>query len=182
VSEFSESHHLATTDQAEGVSLLERSGLAGWVFPPSAAGWTAVVPEAPFTSDPSAELLGENVGVLLYYLNAEDHGWGLAAYDGPELVFEAWTEWDDEVTVRGDPTGLPALWDLLGDRVPDESRLPLAGHLFPDPSEHERLVDLVNPGHHAARLLGLDPHEWVSGEPELAEEHALRPGVVRVDG
>jgi hypothetical protein len=181
VSEFSESHHLATRDQADGVALLQRAGLRGLVFPPSPSGWTAVVPESPFTSDPSAELVEANEGVLLYYVNAEDHGWGLAAFEGAELVFEAQTEWDFDVEVQGDPAALPALWSALGERLPEDRQSALVDHLFPDASVESLFTGLQNPGHHAAAVLGLDPHEWLSGEPEVLDELAEQPGVVRVD-
>jgi hypothetical protein len=38
MSEFSESYHLEADDQQDGVHLLWRAHLEGFVFPPSAAG------------------------------------------------------------------------------------------------------------------------------------------------
>lgn len=68
MSEFSDSFHLRSDDLDEGVALLRRAGLEGFVFP-SEGGWTTLVCEGD-----GERLVAENTGTLLRYQWARDHG------------------------------------------------------------------------------------------------------------
>ena len=176
MSEFSESHHLRTDDQAEAVELLERARRSGWVFPP-ANGWTMIVVDAPFDGEPDPTLVAANEGLLLHYVNAEDHGWGFSVFDGTDAVSTYEIEWTDEVDVDDEELDLDALRARLP-HVADEQWQAIERELG-EPDE-DALVALVNPGHRVAAALGLAQVEWVSG-PYLASDPPDTPGVVRFD-
>jgi hypothetical protein len=55
MSEFSESYHLEADDQQDGLCLLRRANLEGFVFPPQ-YGWVTIIPRSEFGT-PSERLL-----------------------------------------------------------------------------------------------------------------------------
>jgi hypothetical protein len=102
VSEFSESYHLEADAQQDGIRLLQRAGLAGWVFPPkrrcpATRGWVTILPRSRF-GEPPVALIEANEGWLLQYLLDQDAGWMFAVYTGPILTsrYECrWLDWSD---------------------------------------------------------------------------------------
>jgi hypothetical protein len=71
MSEFSESYHLFSSNQEEGISLLRNAGIRGFVFPE------------------------ENK--LLHYIFAEDHGWSLSIFERTTKTFHYDCSWDEGV-------------------------------------------------------------------------------------
>jgi hypothetical protein len=176
MSEFSESYHLRDA-QTAGVALLERAGLAGWVFP-DAGGWTAVVPDTGPRFDPDPDMVAGNRGTLVYYFNAEDHGWGFCLWDGATLVSAYQVEWTDELDEERDRLDVPAMHahlDLAADRR-DAIDAALAS-----PTLDSIFVVDQNPGRRFAAALGLSNHEWISGD-YLRHGDADADGIVRVEG
>lgn len=94
MSEFSESYHLRSTDIADGISLLRRAGLKGYVFPPQ-QGWVSIVAEENSFA-PDQRIVSENQGSLLHYVSAEDHGWSFALFEHQRLVCGYDCGWDDD--------------------------------------------------------------------------------------
>ena len=181
MSEFSDSYHLVTDAQADGIALLERAGLGGWVFPPG-NGWCMVVVAGQFAGAADARILQANEGVLLYYLNAEDHGWGFAVWSGTEEVGSYGIEWTEDIGVEDRDLHLDALHEALTP-VPASAWPAIDAELTTTPDESAIFGATGNPGHRVAGLLGLERVEWMSGaalehDPDLAGV----PGVVSVDG
>lgn len=183
MSEFSESFHLWADDQAAGVALLERSGLAGWVYRPS-NGWVTVVLDRDFSGEGDPALTEANEGVLLLYVNAEDHGWSLTVWEGSaeRSAYEA--EWTEEMSTKTRKLDLNEVKRLLGPAIGDERVANLIALLRAplDEGEWDSWIADGNPGHRAARLLGLEHADWLSG-PYLAadDSEAVSDGAIRVD-
>jgi hypothetical protein len=96
MSEFSESYHLESNDQQEGVRLLERAELDGFVFLPG-NGWVTMVVESEFGETP-APLIAANDGRLLHYLLDEEAGWMFDIYSGVHSASSyqcRWLDWSD---------------------------------------------------------------------------------------
>lgn len=179
MSEFSESYHLQTDDQQAGVALLQRAGLAGWVFPP-ANGWCTVVVDGPFSGMPVGALIAANEAVLLHYMNAEDHGWGFTVWHGTTEISSYGIGWTEDIEVDTSHLDLVALREQLSAVPPDAWPAIIAGLEVPEDPE-QLFVGLENQGHAFARRLGLSNFEWVSGH-YLATDggDAVGPDVVRV--
>ena len=103
MSELSESYHLEADDQQDGVRLLQRAHLEGFVFPPQ-RGWVTILPRSEFGTPPES-LLEANQGRLLRWLLDQDAGWMFQVYTGPILVshYECrwldWRTWDSRIRV-----------------------------------------------------------------------------------
>ncbi len=178
MSEFSESYHLRAQDLDEGVALLERAGIAGWVFPP-VGGWCTVVPERDFGGVPDEAVIAANAGLLLFYVNAEDHGWGFWLFDGPHLVSSYSIGWTDEVEADDSALDLGLLRDRLGAAV--GPRWDEVERALSTPSAPDEIFGDGNPGHRFAAAVGLSNYEWISGH-YLDTDEADHPGLVRVEG
>src|SRR5690349_2279784 len=93
MSEFSETYHLRTSKQKEGVELLERAGLHGYVYP-TKSDWIMLLVEGQMF-EASPELVSNNNGsVLIHVIYAEDHGWSCEFYAGPQKVATILQTWD----------------------------------------------------------------------------------------
>ncbi|EBK2060064.1 hypothetical protein AAL85_25075, partial [Salmonella enterica subsp. enterica serovar Typhi] len=73
MSEFSESYYLFSLDQNDGIKLLKKAWLRGFVYP-SSYNWVTIVPSGR-SFQPNKRLINKNKGVLVHLINAEDHGW-----------------------------------------------------------------------------------------------------------
>jgi hypothetical protein len=79
VSEFSCSYHLKSDSIDDCVSLIRKAKVTGFVFP-AREGWVSfVVNEPDFVF--SKKLMDANDGVLLNFINAEDHGWSFEIFN-----------------------------------------------------------------------------------------------------
>jgi hypothetical protein len=88
VSEFSESCHLRCDDRAEGVELLRRAKMGGYVFAPEHGWVTVLFARASFagSADLDARILAANRLLLVQYFYAEDHECGANLYDAQQRV------------------------------------------------------------------------------------------------
>ncbi|MGG6295354.1 hypothetical protein ACQ4M4_13265 [Leptolyngbya sp. AN02str] len=157
MSEFSESYHLREATQEDAVQLLQRAGLNGIVFP-SSNGWTSFVP-----SGNNWEALGAivqaNVGLLLHYSYAEDHGWLIEIYHGVErqMKFQHWWDGSEESV---DDQGMPhpsndPNFDLLAQWIPQSSENVSTLHECLRLDGQDRAYDF-------AHLIGLEHFKWLS--------------------
>jgi hypothetical protein len=164
MSEFTECYQLLADDVADGVALLERAGLPGWAFPPR-DGWVTVVVERPYTTEPDPPLIAANQGVLLLFVNAEDHGWSLTLWEGPDERSHYQAEWELDIEVDASRLDLDAFRRLVGPAVPGE-RMDAVVAALGSPPEFDavRWVTEGNPAQQVAGLLGLPNAEWISGE------------------
>ena len=84
MSEFSCSYHLKSESIDDCKKLIKRADLAGFLFPPK-NGWVSFVVDEPDFQF-SKRLIDANEGILLNYINAEDHGWSFEIYNKNEKI------------------------------------------------------------------------------------------------
>jgi hypothetical protein len=97
MSQFSESYHYRSIHQQEVIDLLRNSKLEGYIFPEENGWITFVVKDGNF--EPVGTLISHNKGLLLHYVYAEDHGWGLRLFNQTEELSQYFCAWEDEVDV-----------------------------------------------------------------------------------
>jgi hypothetical protein len=195
VSEFSESYHLESRSQDDGVDLLRRAGLRGFVFPPG-NGWVSIVPVDARYGEPNEALVKACEGMLLHYANAEDDGWMFTVYREGSPVCRYGCRWggdleafEDEVEVDDErfDAGLALRLAAGHGTDPDEAREVLAELLYPQSQEwlQEYLEEnnLQNPGHTFAHLIGLQHYSWIAPESFESGHEILKAveGIVTVE-
>jgi hypothetical protein len=96
VSEFSESFHLRSDDRAEGVDLLRRARVGGYVFEPRRGWVTVLFPQGaiPGLGDREELVLAANRLLLVHYFYAEDYECGANLYQGQEWVGRAYVSFE----------------------------------------------------------------------------------------
>lgn len=164
MSEFSESYHLKADTTEAGVNLLQRAGLRGFVFPAS-NGWVTVLPEGePF--NPNAALVSANDRILLYYINAEDHGWAFAVYVNATPVASYSCGWDQGIQVQ-QPLDIAQFEKVVG---PVLSRLGAEKlRTIFEPENFEELFETA-PAYAFAETVGLKNYEWLSFHYLMTDE------------
>jgi hypothetical protein len=187
MSNWSESYHLRSDDQADGVNLLQRAGLSGYVYPP-ANDWVTLFAEgAPFNLN--RELVKANEGALLYLCFAEDGGWGFALASGPRVVSAYACRWENGVSVSAGKLRLGALcgeFAALG--LPGDLRASLEPLLLSVTEENLFSFSAEDPApqrHEFAALLGVTNYEYLTYDSlveEADEEELAGEGVVSVEG
>lgn len=102
MSQFSASYHLLTLDQQDAVKLLKSANLHGYVFPEKNGIVTFVIKQEQ-TSEFSCceQLLIHNTKPLVFFINAEDHGWSYEIYDKNEYVAGYSSNFNDEGIMEG---------------------------------------------------------------------------------
>lgn len=161
MSEFSQSYHLRTDAQADGVALLERAGLGGWVFPPG-NGWVSFVPLPDPYGEPTSELVQANRGTLLFYMNAEDHGWVFTIFEGPQPVSSYGCGWEDDLDVQDEQLDASLVDALVRDGAMDPDLASEQAQRLLHPDGIDQVLTYFthtegrNPGHGFAETLGLE--------------------------
>lgn len=105
MSEFSASYHLITSNQQDVVKILKNANLHGYVFPEKNGIVTFVVEHDERSEfHCSKQLLIHNTKPLVFFTNAEDHGWSYEIYDKNECVasYSSYSN-DDELMEGFDP-------------------------------------------------------------------------------
>lgn len=162
MSEFSQSYHLVGDDQGDAVSLLRRAGARGFVFPPSNH-WTTLVVETSDYGEVDDRVVAANTGTLLHYVHAEDHGWELAVFQGPDVVTRYACRWDEEIEISDEELDMSLLEDLSRNHGSAAGRAELEEVLHPaDFDEIFENDDLATPADRFCRLLGLAHASWLS--------------------
>lgn len=101
MSEFSEVYFLKSNDQNDAVCLIKEAGLRGYVCP-ERDGWVAFVANTDPAFHLSQQLVEKNKGVLLHFVNAEDHGWEFKVCFKKELACSFFCGVDEEME-SGEP-------------------------------------------------------------------------------
>ncbi len=154
MSEFSESYHMRGGNIDEGVALLRRACLKGYVFPP-ANGWIAVVAEQNSFA-PDQRIIAQNKTLLLHYVSAEDHGWSFALFDGRQLISAYNCSWDDDVRVDDSLFSKDNLIRILG-ASGKEAGIAIERILHPETIDE---VFDSEPSRVFAELMSLPHFEW----------------------
>ncbi len=167
MSEFSQSYHVASDRQEDAVELLQRAGLGGWVFPPS-NGWISFLPDPDEFGTPAPALITANAGTLLYYLNAEDHGWTFTIWQGPEVACAYGCSWEDGLEIQDSALDLNLVGQIVSVNAlePHTAKLTIERLLRPESREHLLAYAVHtegrNPGHGFAEAIGLEHFPWLS--------------------
>lgn len=154
MSEFSESYHLRGEGIEEGVALLRRAGLKGYVFPPE-NGWISMVAEQN-SFEPDQRITSQNRGTLLHFFSAEDHGWGFAVFEDEKVVCAYTCGWDDDVRIDDSQYSAAVLARVLGADGP-QTVAAIEKILHPD--DIDVAID-SEPGSVFAEALHLPHYEW----------------------
>lgn len=174
---FSESYHLLSIDINDGVNLLKRAGLKGFVMPP-VNGWVTISAEGE-SLVPNDTLTEANLGTLLHYIYVQKSGWEFSIYRGKEQASNYGCIWDEFLTVFDDTLNKDELLKLLGN---DTSILQKILELLHPETEDEALK--ANPAENFAKLLGLGFFKGISYEyihENTDEFKKLCPGLIAID-
>jgi hypothetical protein len=178
MSEFSESYHLRGTTRRDAIVLLERAGLAGYVFP-ALDGWVTFVAEGePF--ELSQRLVAANEGVLLHWVFADDHGWSFDVIKTKKPILRYRCSWEEDIDVEG-KVSHAELQKALGMELPG-----LAGEVGVNmlyPQSLDQLLDL-KPAYSFAKAIGLTNYRWLSYDylsRDQEKGHPIPAGVQRVE-
>ncbi|MCK8487534.1 hypothetical protein M0651_10155 [Paenibacillus sp. MBLB2552] len=167
MSEFSESYHLFSIDQNEGIKLLKKAWLRGFVYP-SSYNWVTIVPSGR-SFQPNKRLINKNKGVLVHLINAEDHGWSISIYDGRKRTFHYECNWEEEIDINQDEYNRERFVDLVNSNPYQQKTVtPLDITKVFYVSDFEELFER-NPVQQVAELLGFENYEWISYEYSLRE-------------
>ena len=185
MSEFSESYHLFTKDQNEGVRLLRRAWLRGFVFPETNHWVTLVASGSMFK--PNKRLIYSNKGMLIHLINAEDHGWSISVYDGRKRTFHYACTWEEDIEIDQEEYNRERMVQLINNnphRTQTVTPLDITKVFYA--ADVEELFER-DPVAQITKLLGLVHFEWTSYEYMTREyqENAdgmLKRGIKRVNG
>lgn len=168
MSEFSESYHLVAANADEGAALLGRAGTGGWVFP-EANGWVTVVPQGDFGMVAPQSIASANTGLLVHYMNAEDHGWSIEVFKADTSLCAYEVDWTfDEPEADQSRLDVAAFAAALAEHGRQVDAGALA-NVFRDPFEdgEEAFVNAMisggGPGEALPELLGWGEYSWLSG-------------------
>lgn len=156
MSEFSESYHLRTENIEDACSLLRQAGIKGFVFP-ATNGWVTFVAEDG-RFEPDQRIVAAARQSLLHYVNAEDHGWSFALYDGGQLVSAYRCDWDGNVSYDDTAYSRSAIEKIVPS-VDPEALTEFEAELHPSDSGD---VFGAEPARLFAEAVGLERYEWLS--------------------
>lgn len=97
MSEFTEVYFLHSNKNEEAIKLLKMAELKGYVFP-AREGWVAFVADTEPLFEFSEKLKALNKGILLYFENAEDYGWGFSICIDSEMVCDYQSAFDFDMS------------------------------------------------------------------------------------
>lgn len=111
MSQFSASYHLITSNQQDVVNLLKSANLHGYVFPEKDGIVTFVVKREGMSEFNCCEqLLEYNIKPLVFFVNAEDHGWSYEIYDKNESIASYSSNFNDAGMMEGFDYNNPGLF------------------------------------------------------------------------
>lgn len=183
MSEFSESYHLLTADQQAGVAMVNRAGLAGFVFSGSNNWVTILVEDCMF--EPNTRLTGANEGTLLHYMNPEDHGWGFTLFEKTQPVSRFMANWEEEPMYDTSMLHLPPILDAARTATGRDVS-PSAFESMIKPDDLWGMIEAGEslPAYQFAELVGLTHYAWLDYEgfrnnadldsPEFSDVVAIR--------
>lgn len=159
-------YYLRSRDQADGIDLLERSGLGGYVWP-AANGWVPLAVRGWARSRPLLAALGGD-GVLLRYAVVPDQGWSFELLSRDKCFLRYGRSADSAQPPTGEllEENLPLLALLVAERGgpsalgPAEARAALKAVLLPEAGAGSVALSrfaATAPHRVFAAILGLSP-------------------------
>lgn len=95
MSEFSESYHIKNGSLEDSIQLIKMSSQSGYVGK-FCDGWSTLIPESAICNDfVDYEIIKHNTGILLQFINPEDHGFLFRLFNGQQLVSECIFDYND---------------------------------------------------------------------------------------
>lgn len=169
MSEFSDSYHLKTDNLDDGIALLQRAELDGYVYSPQ-GGWVTILPEGPLF-EPNEKLISANTGILVHYVYGEDYAWGMELYRGTHLVTCHQTEWEPDLYTPYvlDPVAIDAILGTALSDIDEDS----ANRLFTPSTMDDILTEM--PPYFFAKEIGLSNFKWVAFDYLAKAERQSRP-------
>lgn len=178
MSEFSASYHLQSNDMADGIQLLQASGMSGFVFP-AQNNWITILPNSE-ASVKNRKLISASRGVMVYYAMAGDFGCEVGFYLDGEEVTQYQCSWADDVSVIN-VLNKDLLISRLGLSIEPNNQAMFDIVLTPTNLES---VWENNPAEFIASSIGLTNYEWLSFDSMLIDQEegeSNYPGVVFVE-
>lgn len=160
MSEFSDSYHLRSQISLEGVNLLNKADLRGFVFPES-NGWVTLVAEG---SDlmPNEKLIEANCGSLIQIVSAEDHGWYFSVYENDKRVCHYECSWSEGIEIIDEELNYDVLMKLIRDNNSLEKTNKQELENMLHPQSFKDIFNVPSASTQIASLLGLKYFSWVS--------------------
>lgn len=148
MSQFSTCYHLITSYQQDAVKLLKDANLHGYIFPEKNGIVTFVIQQEQMSEFSCCEqLLMHNTKPLVFYINAEDHGWSYEIYDKNECVVSYSSSFNEAELMEGFDYDNPELF------VPREDinyyiydgtfQMELVKELLKDSMEFEKKIAII---------------------------------------
>ena len=157
MSETSESYHIRTADPKAAIKKLRSANFAGLVFPPE-AGWLTFIPYDTGPSDAERKLkaLANTTGnPVLWYLYAEDFGWGVSIGEPQKDAAQFNAHWDGE-SGRSQPDEFLAALNALELNTEQADAV----------REIFQTADVADfeapPAYRFAEIVGLPAYKWIS--------------------
>lgn len=169
MSEFSQSYHLRSADPAEAVALLERAALSGWVFP-AGNDWVTFLPHPDEFGEPLPALVAANQGFMVFYLNAEDHGWLFTVFDGERPMSSYGCSWEEDLEIQDDQLDPALVEQLVRTGAVDPDTAAEQAERLLHPAGIDQVLTYFthtegrNPGHGFAEVLGLEHFHFLSSD------------------
>jgi hypothetical protein len=155
MSEFSESYHVYNMPQIKLSEVMSENSIPSYVFREQ-NNWTAFFPKTdPYMFNMQIPRIISNT--LLYFVNAEDHGWSYTIYNNNEMVSGYNCEWSSgEIMINESDLNADNLKNLFPDKINTEQ---LNTILHP-----ESFNDIFKntPAYSFAQMLGLSNYQWLS--------------------
>jgi len=156
MSECCDSYHLRSGDEKDGVELLKRAGLAGFVYP-HADGWVTLVAEGSEMM-PNEDLISANCKIMIQFVSDEDFGYFFSIYDGPKLLSHYECIWEDDIEVNDKFLDMEVVLSLAGD---SERAAKILNEIL-YPKSFDDLITEPSVPKRAAAALELPNIDWVS--------------------
>ncbi|MCA0757178.1 hypothetical protein KP806_19115 [Paenibacillus sp. N4] len=173
MSEFSASYHLKAGDREEAIALIRNAGHQGYVYPEQ-NGWVTFVVRGD-VFEVNEEIIAANTGLLVYYIYAEDHGWGMRIFQKNEPVFEYSADWNEELRIEKPTYDLELIRKLIGEQGNSDEGIEA---LFE--TDEEEMFGLDEPpAYTIAESLGLTYFAWVSAD--YLENDGVDPSIAEVE-
>ena len=160
MSEFSDSYHLRSYNRNDGVNLLKKAKLKGFVFPET-NGWITLVAEGDELM-PNNKLIKVNNGNLIHFVNAEDYGLYFSIYNGNKRICHYECTWLEDIVINDEELNLDVLIEFIENNNTEEKidRQELIRILHPQ--SFDEISEEPSVSSHIVNMFALENCDWIS--------------------
>lgn len=160
MSEFSDNYHLRSYNRNDGVNLLKKAKLKGFVFPET-NGWITLVAEGSKLT-PNNKLIEANNGNLIHFVNAEDYGLYFSIYNSNKRICHYECTWLEDIAINDNNLDLDILIDFIeNNNIKGKiDRKDLIRILHPQ--NFEEISEDPSVSSHIVNMFALENCDWVS--------------------